>query len=409
MNYIVWAIPVFFLFMVIEIIAAKIEGKKIYRLNDSINDLSCGVLEQVILAFVKTFLFGVYVLIFQFFAVKNWHIFDIQPSLLSWTILFILVDFLYYWAHRFSHTTAIGWAGHAVHHQSEEFNLSVALRQGTFQPFFTFIFYLPLAVLGFLPAMFLVVKSANTLYQFWIHTRLINTMGSLEWLINTPSHHRVHHGKNEHYIDKNYAGVFIIWDRLFGSFEKEDIQPAYGVLTPLKSWNPIWANLSYFLHLGKLSIRSPFFIDKIKVWFMPPGWNPRKMPEESAPDSATLYDKYDPKVPLNISIYATLQFVLTLIGNLYLLSQIKNMYYEKYVLAILIILSLISIGGIFDKKNWAPHTEVLRLYLTGTFIVFFYYNVLLTPIIFAIFVLITFFSIWIQHSFRPLRNSDAVS
>ncbi|BBM85698.1 sterol desaturase family protein [Candidatus Uabimicrobium amorphum] len=406
MNYIVWAIPVFFLFIALEFLASKVEGKKVYRLNDSINDLSCGVLQQIISAFAKTILLGVYVLIYEIFAKNSWHIFHISSSVWMWIVLFILVDFLYYWAHRFSHTTAIGWAGHAIHHQSEEFNLAVALRQGTLQPFFTFLFFLPLAIIGFPPAMYLITKAANTLYQFWIHTRLINTMGPFEWVMNTPSHHRVHHGKNQHYIDKNYAGVFIIWDRLFGSFQQEDIHPAYGVTTPLNSWNPIWANASYFLHLGKLSLKSPFLVDKIKVWFMPPGWNPRNMEEDPAPSPDTLYDKYDPKIPMGISIYAVLHFAVVILATMYLLGSMGDMQHEKYTIATLIILSLINIGGFFDTKKWAVYFEVVRLYAIAIFITFFYKIAFLSI---AMFVVATLCSIWINYYYRILRENNAFS
>lgn len=407
MDYIFWAIPVFFLFIGIEFLASIVEGKKVYRLNDSINDLSCGVLEQVILAFVKTFLFGIYILIYEVFATNNWHTLQISSSSVwMWIILFVLVDFLYYWAHRLSHTTAIGWAGHAIHHQSEEFNLAVALRQGTLQPFFTFLFFLPLAIVGFPPTMYLVAKAANTLYQFWIHTRLINTMGPLEWIMNTPSHHRVHHGKNQHYIDKNYAGVFIIWDRLFGSFQQEDIHPAYGVTTPLNSWNPIWANASYFLHLGKLSLQSPFLLDKIKVWFMPPGWNPRNMEEEPSPPQETLYNKYDPKIPVGLSIYAVLHFAIVIFATMYLLGYMGNMQHEKYAIAALIILSLITIGGFFDAKKWAVYCEVIRLYAIAIFIAFFYQTVLLSI---TMFVVATLCSAWINYHYKILRENNAFS
>ncbi|MEW6362351.1 MAG: sterol desaturase family protein [Acidobacteriota bacterium] len=161
----------------------------------------------------------------------------------SWIALFFIDDFAYYWFHRVSHESRLFWNFHVVHHSSEYFNLSVAVRQSWFSGLLHWIFYAPIMLLGFAPWMFATMHGFNLIYQFWIHTRFIDRLGPLEYVLNTPSHHRVHHGVNNPYLDKNYAGVLIIWDRLFGSFVAETEEPTYGIIKPVNTYNPIRINL----------------------------------------------------------------------------------------------------------------------------------------------------------------------
>ena len=161
----------------------------------------------------------------------------------SWVILFFVDDLAYYLFHRISHESRLFWNFHVVHHSSEHYNLSVAVRQSWFGGAVTWLFYAPIMLIGFAPWMFVLVHGFNLIYQFWIHTRFVGRLGWLEYVLNTPSHHRVHHGVNEPYLDKNYAGVLIIWDRLFGSFVEETEQPRYGIIKPINSYNPLWANI----------------------------------------------------------------------------------------------------------------------------------------------------------------------
>ncbi|MER3630912.1 MAG: C-5 sterol desaturase [Blastocatellia bacterium] len=161
----------------------------------------------------------------------------------SWVVLFFLDDFAYYWFHRVSHESRLFWNFHVVHHSSEYFNLSVAVRQSWFSGLLHWVFYTPIMLAGFAPWMFATMHGFNLIYQFWIHTQFIDRLGPLEYLLNTPSHHRVHHGVNNSYLDKNYAGVLIIWDRIFGTFVPESEEPRYGIIKPVKSFNPLWINL----------------------------------------------------------------------------------------------------------------------------------------------------------------------
>lgn len=220
---------------------------------------------------------GVYEVLFS-----NFAMFQLERNWLYWTALFFLVDLGYYWAHRMSHEINLFWGGHVVHHQSEEYNLSVALRQSSFQVVWTFFFYLPLAFAGFETTDFLLMSAFNTLYQFWIHTETINRMGWFELVFNTPSHHRVHHGRDPKYIDKNHAGTLIIWDKMFGTFQEEEERPTYGITKPINSWNGVWANFSHYATMAHelKSIRS--WSDKFRYLFNKPGWLPESM-EDTGP------------------------------------------------------------------------------------------------------------------------------
>ncbi len=274
------------------------------------------------------------------------------------------MDFLYYWFHRWSHEVSAGWAAHVVHHQSEEYNLTVALRQGALQPAFSWVFYLPLALLGFPPAMFLAVSSFNTLYQFWIHTRLIGRLGPLEWVLNTPSHHRVHHARNPKYIDRNHGGTLIVWDRLFGTFARERDEPVYGITKPLASWNPVWANLHQWSEMWDVARRAKRPLDKVRVLWKRPGWRPDELGGYEGPrevDEAALV-KYDVPLPRGVALYVLAQFVAVNVGTvafLYLGGRLG--LHVRAAGALAVVWSLASLGGLLDRRPWAAGLEAARL------------------------------------------------
>lgn len=363
-DYIALSIPVFFLLIGVELAIAKWQNRKLYRLNDSISDLHCGILQQVLGIFLKVVVFGIYVAVFE-----SGHLLEIGArSTLAWLACFLGVDFLYYWFHRASHESSLPWGAHIVHHSSEEFNLAVALRQSAFQSLFSWVFYLPLAWIGFPPLMFLACQSFNTLYQFWIHTRLIGRLGPFEWVFNTPSHHRVHHGCNPKYIDKNYAGTLIVWDRLFGSFQPEEEEPIYGVTKPLADWNPVWANFHYWADLVDLTRRAPSWRERLKLWLKAPEWKPEWAPERTAaprgptPLSHGEAGKYDARAPRGLAVYAFVQFLLVNGLTIYLLWRQDDLATPaKVALALLIVWSASNVGATFDGKRWVLVSELTRL------------------------------------------------
>jgi sterol desaturase/sphingolipid hydroxylase (fatty acid hydroxylase superfamily) len=188
----------------------------------------------------------------------------------SWVILFFVDDLAYYVFHRVSHESRLFWNFHVVHHSSQQYNLSVAVRQSWFGGLSHWIFYVPIMLLGFAPWMFAIMHGFNLIYQFWIHTKFIKTLGPLEYVLNTPSHHRVHHGVNNPYLDKNYAGVLIIWDRMFGSFIQETEEPRYGITNQLKGYNALWANTHAWFEMFAEMKKRPGLWQKLRCVFASP-------------------------------------------------------------------------------------------------------------------------------------------
>lgn len=359
LNPIVLSIPIFFLLMGIELVVERISHRKLYRLNDSVANLSCGITSQLSGLFMRVLAIGVYEILYT-----NAHLFTLEKNWLYWLGLFLLADLAYYWAHRMSHEVNLFWGGHVVHHQSEEYNLSVALRQSSFQVIWTFAFSLPLAIIGFETLDFALMSALITLYQFWIHTELINKMGWFEYIFNTPSHHRVHHGRNPKYIDKNHAGTLIIWDKMFGTFQTEEERPTYGITKPINSWNPVWANFSHYAEMGKDLQRITRWQDKVKYLFKKPGWLPDYLGGyQAVPEiDKAAYIKYDQLNSMSLNLYVLLQYVLSIVGTaLFLFNTSRFTMPEKAFIAVLISIVVVNCGVLFENKPWVKTAEWLRI------------------------------------------------
>ncbi len=411
-NYITLAVPFFFVLIGIEFVAGLVQRKQLYRFNDSINDLSCGIVDQLVGIFLKSALFAGYLYLFE-----HWRLMEIAtaPPPAKWLAALALllgVDFCFYWFHRIAHEYAAPWATHVVHHQSEEYNLTVALRQSAFESCFAWVFYLPLAVLGFPPAWYLSMSALNLLYQFWVHTEAIDRLGPLEWIFNTPSHHRVHHARNPKYLDKNYAGMLIIWDRMFGTFEPEVEQPVYGITKPLASWNPLWANLHAWVELAQDARRAPRWRDKIKIWFMPLGWTPPGVPEgpRARPVTRQSVVKYDPQLPLALNLYVLANFVVTLVVSVAILA-LGDQQTPLRLLALpagFVLGSLASLGAVLERKPWAPASEILRLLALPALAAFWPDDALPRPtLVIAALSLAIVMALWLATQRRSLTASGA--
>ncbi len=268
---ILYAIPVFVLAMLLEFYVATKQGLKTYEKKDTFSSLAMGFGNVLV-----DFLSKVISLAALFYVYENFRIFTIPVSWWSFILLFFADDFSYYWFHRISHENRFLWASHVVHHSSQHYNLSTALRQTWTGSFFSFVFWLWLPLIGFHPAMIVFMMAISLLYQFWIHTETIDKMPRwFEAVFNTPSHHRVHHGSNPLYLDKNHAGILIIWDKLFGTFQPEikEEKVRYGLVTNINTYNPIkiafleWVAMFKDAFSGKKSIK-----DRINYFLKPPGW-----------------------------------------------------------------------------------------------------------------------------------------
>ena len=313
MNIIAYAVPFFIVSMLFELAYGLIRGRNTYRLNDSVGSLFLGTLSQA-RRFVTLGVGGyVYYLITQYFSLplldmNHWS---------TWVMAFVLYDFCYYWLHRLGHERTILWAAHVAHHQSEDYNLSTALRQTSTGFLLGWIFYIPMYLLGVPAEVVVTVGSLNLLYQYWVHTEHIPKLGWYEWVFVTPSNHRVHHAQNDRYVDRNYGGVFIIWDRLFGTFQEElsEDPPIYGIRGPLHSFNPFKALTHIYVDMAKDSWHTERWRDKLKVWVARTGWRPADVAEaypRGKTDLAT-FEKYDPQVGRGVSLYAFFQLVVVIL------------------------------------------------------------------------------------------------
>lgn len=268
-NPVVFAIPLFAAAIAIEAYWTNRADSGSFNRKDAWNNIFIGFMSVGFGLLFGLFVSVIYETAYQLapfkFPVNAWW---------SWAILFVVDDFAYYWFHRISHECRLFWNFHVVHHSSEEYNLSVAVRQSWFSGLLHWLFYTPLMLVGFAPWMFAVMHGFNLIYQFWIHTKLIDRLGPVELMLNTPSHHRVHHGVNERYLDKNYAGVLIIWDRLFGSFVDESEEPRYGIIKPIKSYNPLWINTHAWAEMCEAIRSRPTLAGKLRCAFGPPSMEP---------------------------------------------------------------------------------------------------------------------------------------
>jgi sterol desaturase/sphingolipid hydroxylase (fatty acid hydroxylase superfamily) len=270
-----WSIPVFLLFLAWELAVTRWRDPDHerwlgYQNSDSWASLAMGVGNLVVAAVWKTVAVGALFFVYQF------HLFDIDmQAWWAWALVIVGDDFCYYWFHRFGHRVRIGWAGHVNHHSSTFYNYTTALRQSWTSPFFKVWFYLPLVLVGFHPLMVITSQAISLLYQFWIHTEVIKKLPApFEWLFNTPSHHRVHHGANDEYVDRNYGGILIIWDRLFGTFQPEGEIPHYGLRKEFHSRNPFWIAFHEWVSLWRDIRRARGWRVRFQLMFRPPGWSP---------------------------------------------------------------------------------------------------------------------------------------
>ena len=368
------AIPAFFLLIGLEALYAYFKGKKVYRLNDTVSNLSLGIGNQLIGALAK----GLLVVVFMY-VYEHYSFFKLPVAWWSFALCLVLFDFLFYWAHRLSHESNFFWGAHVVHHQSEEYNLSVALRQPWFHDFISFFIFLPIPLLGFNPKTFIIAAGVQTLYQFWIHTRVIYKMPALmEFFMNTPSHHRVHHAVNPKYIDKNHGGVFIIWDRLFGTYKEEEApdEITYGITTQFKSWNPIWANVHYYKEMWEKGRQMTSMGDKFKMIFAKPGWLPEYLGGFQSPPEVDTnsYSKYDGDTTPLFRAYGAVQFVITLAGTVMFLDHYSTIsVFYRTLFAAVILLSILIIGAIFEQRKWIVWAEIARLVLVLASLNSYYY------------------------------------
>ncbi|XP_068179919.1 alkylglycerol monooxygenase isoform X2 [Antennarius striatus] len=346
--------------MVLELVVGMLQsGDPVYTVSDGITSVSCGMISRLPQLFMRGCELTAYMFVWEHFRLVDlaWD------SAWTWWIAFLGVDLGYYWLHRAAHEVAFMWAAHQVHHSSEQYNLSTALRQSLTQQFTSWMFYLPLALIA-PPAFFAVHIQLNLLYQFWIHTELIRDLGPLEWILNTPKHHRVHHGRNIYCLDKNYGGILIIWDRLFGTFAPETDKVIYGLVSPIKTFEIVHVQLHYYLYLWKRSKTYTKISNKLSTFLKGPSWapgKPRLGDHKLVPKVTGKEVPYNPSWSLPLQAYVVVHFMLVLwtyhdlFQKKMILSQFTILGMTAYIL-----LTLTALGYIIDQRPTAGVLEMLR-------------------------------------------------
>jgi alkylglycerol monooxygenase len=354
MDLVPYAIPFFLLAIAAELAWNAYRKAGYYRSNDAINSLSLGVLSTASKLVVVDIAGRVYAWIQEDLAITQWPL----EGWASLAVAFVAYDFCYYWFHRISHERRIFWAAHVAHHQSEEYNLTTALRQTSTGFLLGWLFYVPCFMLGMPAEVFVTVASANLIYQFWVHTRFVRTLGPLEYVLVTPMNHRVHHARNPEYIDKNYGGFFILWDRLFGTYKAQDprLPIDYGITRGLNSWNPLWANLHVYVDMLRDTISTPRLRDKLKIWygrtaFVAPGVD--KPPVQPG-------NHYDPPASKPLKIYVGAQFAAMVAFGLVMTYLSDRLGADGLALmCVYLLASLVILGWLLEAGR--PLWEWLRL------------------------------------------------
>ncbi|USD25710.1 sterol desaturase family protein [Flagellimonas marinaquae] len=357
-----YATPFFIGLVLIEILYGRYVKDQKHNLMDTVSSLSSGLTNVV-----KDSLGLVVILVSYPFLLDHLALIEIKATWLVWVVAFIALDFAGYWNHRLSHRINFFWNQHVIHHSSEEFNLACALRQ----PISNLLGYyalllIPAALLGVPNTVIAILAPIHLFAQFWYHTQHIGKMGILEYVIVTPSQHRVHHAINPEYIDKNLGQIFCIWDRIFGTFQEEldEVPPQYGVLKPANTWNPIIINFQHLWRLMQDAWRTKSYWDKIRIWFMPTGWRPEDVKEKypiSIIQNVYNFSKYQPEVTSTLKTYALFQLIVTTFLMLFMFYSYSEIGFDGLLLfGAFIFVGIYGYTTLMDRKKYAIWIEVVR-------------------------------------------------
>ncbi len=365
-----YAIPFFMSLLVIERLVAWKMGARVINSMDTLSSLSSGITNVI-----KDVLGLTFVIVSYNWLVSHIALFGIETTWLLYVLAFIGLDFAGYWNHRLSHQVNYFWNVHIIHHSSEEFNLACALRQSISNIFSTLTFFLiPTALIGVPAEVIAVVAPLHLFAQYWYHTRLIGKMGFLEKIIVTPSHHRVHHAINEEYLDKNMSQIFIIWDKLFGTFQEEleDVPPVYGVKRAVRTWNPIIINFMHLWLLIKDAWRTRSWKDKLRIWIMPTGWRPADVVEKypvKVIDEVYEYKKYGPSSSRWLHLWSWTQFLMVFLLMMYLFNNFSNIGFPGVLIyGLFLVFCIFSYSMLMDRNPYSAYVEILKS-ATGVFLI----------------------------------------
>ncbi len=366
LNILAFAIPFFVGFMLLEYYVSLKKGKQYFHFEEAVANINVGIGERI----GDLFTTGVFYFVFVWIHEK-WAIFHIPSHIITWIILFLFTDFIWYWYHRLGHEINLFWSAHVVHHQSEDFNYTVSVRITVLQAFFRALFWSFLPLIGFSPAMTTVILLVHGVYPFFTHTRTIGKLGFLEYILVTPSHHRVHHSSNPEYLDKNYGDVLIIWDKLFGTFTAEKAAPVYGLTKPVGSYSFLWQHFHFVLEMAIAFKRAATWRERFKIIFgKPDDIDPRI---RSLLEKKLLRKSSDIRPALILYRYIMYQTICTItILFFMILFEHYQTVFQLMIAAAFILISIISTGAMLEQRKWIFHLEYLRLGLICIYIYSWY-------------------------------------
>lgn len=368
-----YATPFFMGLVLLEIGYGHFIKKQMHNTMDTISSLSSGLTNVI-----KDSLGIVFVLVPYPFLLKHLALFEIESTWIVYFLAFIAIDFASYWNHRLNHKINYFWNLHIIHHSSEEFNLGCALRQ-SISSFLGYaaLFLIPAVLIGIPYKVIAVLTPLHLFAQFWYHTKHIGKLGILEYIIVTPSQHRVHHAINKEYIDKNLAAIFCAWDRIFGTFQEEldDVPAVYGVLKPVKTWNPILINFIHLWNLMKDAWRAKSWLDKLRIWFMPTGWRPKDVTEKypiTIIENVYAYTKFKTPASNALKIWSIYQYVVTMFLLLFMFYNFGNINFDLLLLyGLIVFIGIFGYTSLMDKKKYAIIVEGIRVTL-ALYILFYF-------------------------------------
>lgn len=371
LNYLALAVPFFTGLMYLEYYLSRKRGmENNFHFNESVANINVGIAERL----SDLFTTGLFYFFFQW-VYLHFGIFSIRPGIMTWILLFLFTDFMWYWYHRFGHEVNLFWSVHVVHHQSDDYNFTTSARITVLQAAARCIFWAFLPLLGFPPEMITVLLLIHGTYPFFTHTQLVGKLGWLEYIFVTPSHHRVHHSSNLQYLDKNYGDVLIIWDKLFGTFAAENEKPVYGLTRPLNSHSFLWQHFHFILEMGVAFKRANGIRDKLKIIFGKPGIIDPRI--RAGLERKLSFKNERPVIAPALTSYIKFQTVFTLLLLfLFILFEHYISGSKIVLLSLFILVSVIITGSMLEQKRWIFHLEFLRLALTGIFmwLTFPYFN-----------------------------------
>jgi alkylglycerol monooxygenase len=400
--------PIAIGFVLLEIVLCWYYKKKYISFQEAVANFGTALGNQTMNVLVAVGVYVVYGYLWDHYRLID----SIEMDPVNFLLLLLAVDFIFYWVHRWGHHINIMWAAHSPHHSAEEMNFMVALRASVTQRLFSFLFFWPLTIIGFKPIDIYTITGLHLFIAFLHHTEFIPKLWRwIEFVFTTPSHHRVHHGINFKYLDKNFGEFLIVWDRVFGTFAEENEKVLYGMYNPPRTWNPISINFHYYQLLWKDAVAAPRWIDKIKIWFMPLGWRPKGLPPKPVLQEITLQNQVRFKTTMfkGAKPYLVVHILLAVVLMLFIINP-KSPFAsaERWVGSFFLWYTIINWSGIMESKPWLFISEITRLILSCSILIFINQGPILGSVNF-IWISITLVSvIWVLIFFKTERDKTPV-